>query len=123
MAQRRIGMLHHTSSLLAVQCRFLTAIYLMATFRIMAAWKAFAQAGTQCVGWLAAREHVDGQAQSLSGTPFPLSHTTSSVDTVGDGIPRRDSEQHMEESLYWSCLKSELHVTPHVTPHVLPSVS
>ncbi|KAK7421230.1 Zcf27p [Neonectria punicea] len=92
MAQRRIGMLYHSNSLLAVQCSFLTSVYLMTTFRIMAAWKAFSQAGTQCVGWLAARGHTRGSANNQS----------VSEDSHGD------SEQHMEESLYWSCLKSEL---------------
>ncbi|KPM38222.1 hypothetical protein AK830_g8341 [Neonectria ditissima] len=94
MAQRRIGMLYHSNSLLAVQCSFLTAVYLMTTFRIMAAWKAFSQAGTQCVGWLAARGHT---RDSASNQPS----------SVAD-VPHGDSEQHMEESLYWSCLKSEL---------------
>ncbi|KAL3492150.1 hypothetical protein BJX62DRAFT_236587 [Aspergillus germanicus] len=46
-SQRRLGMLYHQSSLLAIQCSFLTAVYLMSTFRILAAWKAFSQAGTQ----------------------------------------------------------------------------
>ena len=92
MAQRRIGVLYHTNSLLAVQCGFLTAVYLMSTFRIMAAWKAFAQAGTQCVGWMAAREHKTA----------PTPPDAMDMDTGVDG------EQHMEESLYWSCLKSEL---------------
>ncbi|KAH8694481.1 hypothetical protein BGZ61DRAFT_352352 [Ilyonectria robusta] len=95
MAQRRIGMLYHSNSLLAVQCSFLTAVYLMTTFRIMAAWKAFSQAGTQCVGWLAARGHTREDMDSQ----YP----------VAVEIPKGDNiEQNMEESLYWSCLKSEL---------------
>ncbi|KAH7134562.1 c6 zinc finger domain-containing protein [Dactylonectria estremocensis] len=94
MAQRRIGMLFHSNSLIAVQCSFLTAVYLMTTFRIMAAWKAFSQAGTQCVGWLAARGHTREAMDSQS--------------SVAVEMPQGDSEQNMEESLYWSCLKSEL---------------
>uniref|UniRef100_A0A8H7TND1 Transcription factor domain-containing protein n=1 Tax=Bionectria ochroleuca TaxID=29856 RepID=A0A8H7TND1_BIOOC len=96
MAQRRIGMLHHANSLISAQCSFLTAVYLMSTLRIMAAWKAFSQAGTQCVGWLAARGHIQ---DSMDGhTSEIILHKTTSGDI----------EQHMEDSLYWSCLKSEL---------------
>ncbi|KAH8879240.1 hypothetical protein GQ53DRAFT_855030, partial [Thozetella sp. PMI_491] len=83
-AQRRIGMLYHENSMLAVQCSFLTAVYLMSTLRILAAWKCFAQAGTQCLGWLARR------------IPDP------------DAPEPEDPQRYVEESLYWSCLKSEL---------------
>jgi hypothetical protein len=69
-------MLYHQTSLLAIQCSFLSAVYLMSTFRILAAWKAFSQAGSQCVAWLT--------SHGLQGS--------------------------MGESLYWSCLKSELQV-------------
>ncbi|KAF5005446.1 hypothetical protein FDECE_8111 [Fusarium decemcellulare] len=90
MAQRRIGMLYHSNCLMAAQCSFLTAVYLMTTMRIMAAWKAFSQAGTQCVGLLITRGSLneDGVGASPAGTG------------LGD--------EQMEDSLYWSCLKSEL---------------
>ncbi|KAJ9143827.1 C6 zinc finger domain containing protein [Pleurostoma richardsiae] len=94
-SQRRIGMVYHENSLLAMQCSFLTAVYLMTTFRILAAWKAFSQAGTQCVGWLATRGRVVERRNRFSA---PGLHTHEGV----------DDEKYVEESLYWSCLKSEL---------------
>ncbi|RSL57025.1 hypothetical protein CEP53_006608 [Fusarium sp. AF-6] len=92
MAQRRIGMLYHSNCLMAAQCSFLTAVYLMTTFRIMAAWKEFSQAGSQCVGLLVAGGSLDEEGQAKS------------PETEGMSV----GEQQMEESLYWSCLKSEL---------------
>ncbi|RSL77498.1 hypothetical protein CEP51_009034 [Fusarium floridanum] len=92
MAQRRIGMLYHSNCLMAAQCSFLTAVYLMTTFRIMAAWKEFSQAGSQCVGLLVAGGSLDEEGRAKS------------PETEGMSV----GEQQMEESLYWSCLKSEL---------------
>lgn len=51
-SQRRIGLLYHRNSLVIAQCSFLTAVYLMSTMQILAAWKCFVQAGTQCLAWL-----------------------------------------------------------------------
>src|ERR1700733_23702 len=48
-SQRRIGMLYHQNSLVAAQCSFLTAVYLMQTMQILAAWKCFVQASSQCL--------------------------------------------------------------------------
>ncbi|KAI8663894.1 Zn(2)-C6 fungal-type domain-containing protein [Fusarium keratoplasticum] len=92
MAQRRIGMLYHSNCLMAAQCSFLTAVYLMTTFRIMAAWKAFSQAGSQCVGLLVAGGSLDEEGRAKS------------PEIEGMSV----NDQQMEESLYWSCLKSEL---------------
>ena len=91
-AQRRIGMLYHDNSLLAVQCSFLTAVYLMSTMRILAAWKCFAQTGTQYLAWLI--RHGGGQEQG----------STAQLMVLEDN----KAERYIAESLYWSCLKSEL---------------
>ncbi|KAL3466524.1 hypothetical protein BJX64DRAFT_250226 [Aspergillus heterothallicus] len=118
-SQRRIGMLYHENSLMAIQCSFLTAVYLMTTFRILAAWKVFSQAGTQCVAWLTAQGQLPGWSQS------------SNWET--DALPRfPESQTSMGESLYWSCLKSELELCIELGlsgsslnempyPHVYPS--
>jgi hypothetical protein len=102
-SQRRIGMLYHQSSLIAIQCSFLIAVYLMSTFRILAAWKAFSQAGTQCVAWLTANgHHTDVQIWSRY----------SDWDARSANTRPSESQTSMSESLYWSCLKSELQVPP-----------
>ncbi len=93
-AQKRIGMVYHENTLLAVQCSFLTALYLMSTMDIFAAWKSFSQAGTQCLGWLASQSR-------FSGSTVYLVAPSGKEDRVS---PAR----YVEESLYWSCLKSEL---------------
>jgi hypothetical protein len=85
-SQRRIGILYHKNTLVVVQCTFLTAVYLMSTMQILAAWKCFVQAGTQCLAWLTS----EGRLKS------------DHPDMV------HSSSRHAEESLYWSCLKSEL---------------
>ncbi|SPO07367.1 uncharacterized protein DNG_10061 [Cephalotrichum gorgonifer] len=96
-SQRRIGMVYHEHSLLAVQCSFLSAVYLMTTFRILAAWKAFAQAGTQFMAWLAVRGRIEPHHFGIGPGLVSENHT-----------PAGSPMQHVEESLYWSCLKSEL---------------
>lgn len=97
-AQRRIGAVYHENALLTIQCSFLTAVYLMTTFRILAAWKALSQASTQCVGWLATRGRL---AESSRGDPFGTADESREVS-------QGHNERYVEESLYWSCLKSEL---------------
>ncbi|KAL4882063.1 hypothetical protein BJY04DRAFT_217755 [Aspergillus karnatakaensis] len=109
-SQRRIGMLYHQSSLTAIQCSFLTAVYLMNTFRILAAWKAFSQAGTQCVAWLTAQEHHT-DIETGGWSRLPQAGTAERRPTGSQ------SQTSMGESLYWSCLKSELQV-----PHSQPSL-
>ncbi|CAI4217750.1 unnamed protein product [Parascedosporium putredinis] len=89
-AQRRIGLLYHDNSILAVQCSFLTAVYLMSTMRILAAWKCFAQTGTQYLAWRIHRVQDQGP------------------DAMNQPVPGNDGEGYIAESLYWSCLKSEL---------------
>lgn len=102
-SQRRIGVVYHENSLLTMQCSFLTAVYLMSTFRILAAWKAFSQAGTQCVGWLATRGRVVESRNRFSPSELQIKHD------------EKNNERYVEESLYWSCLKSELQVSPHTS--------
>jgi hypothetical protein len=94
-AQKRIGMVYHENTLLAVQCSFLTALYLMSTMDIFAAWKSFSQAGTQCLGWLASQGRFPG----------PIVHSSTPGEKNDD---RASPGRYVEESLYWSCLKSEL---------------
>lgn len=88
-SQRRIGMLYHQTSLVVAQCSFLTGVYLMSTMQILPAWKCFVQAGTQCLVWLTSNGRMKG---------------------TNNRIPVEDGSRanYAEESLYWSCLKSEL---------------
>ncbi|KAH8649797.1 hypothetical protein BX600DRAFT_441899 [Xylariales sp. PMI_506] len=94
-AQKRIGLVHHENSLSGLQCSFLTSVYLMSSLNIFAAWKSFSQAGTQCIGWLAAH----GRVQGFEGN-----------------LPPTGADGYVAESLYWSCLKSELFDTPSFNP-------
>ncbi|KAK6073437.1 vegetative cell wall protein gp1 [Seiridium cupressi] len=96
-AQKRIGLVYLESSLLVLQCSFLTSVFLMSTLQIFAAWKSFSQTGTQCLGWLAARGRVHASAASLAPP-------------VGDQFESHN--RYVEESIYWSCLKSELLSAP-----------
>lgn len=103
-SQRRIGMLYHHNSLVIAQCSFLTAVYLMSTMQILAAWKCFVQAGTQCLAWLTSQGRMKG---------ITSEHTATSLQD-GNGTYRdhNPATTQAEESLYWSCLKSELSVVP-----------
>jgi hypothetical protein len=85
-SQRRIGILYHKNTLVVAQCTFLTAVYLMSTMQILASWKCFVQAGTQCVAWLISQGQLKSDHSSIT----------------------QSSNRHAEESLYWSCLKSEM---------------
>lgn len=93
-------MLYHENSLVAVQCAFLTGVYLMSTMQILAAWKCFVQAGTQCFSYLESRGLMRSERD-------PVSRRHSADTRVSP------CEQHrpVEEGLYWSCLKSELYVS------------
>lgn len=59
-SQRRIGLHHHHDHYLAAQLSFFTGVYFGHTMRVMAAWKAFAQAGTQCLAHFMAMGVMDG---------------------------------------------------------------
>lgn len=99
-SQRHMGSLFCENSLIAVQCAFLSGVYLMYTMRIMAAWKAFVQASTQCLGYFASRRRLrfsfePRAAQSRNEVPEHDDHASANV-------------RALEDSLYWSCLKSEM---------------
>jgi hypothetical protein len=100
-SQRRIGMLYHQNSLVAAQCTFLTAVYLMQTMQILAAWKCVVQASSQCLAWLTSQ----GRLKSTGSTEEKRE---------GELAFQRDlnpAARHAEDCLYWSCLKSELYVS------------
>ena len=74
----------------------------MYTLRIMAAWKSFVLAGTQCLAYLASRRLMNIQAES-----------EEKLDTEYGTMGNMDSAPHsnlrvLEDGLYWSCLKSEV---------------
>ena len=64
-SQIRLASLIGESDLLAAQCMFFTAVYLSFTMRIVAAWKAFAQAGTYCLAHLSSRGIIDQSVDML----------------------------------------------------------
>ncbi|OKP12151.1 hypothetical protein PENSUB_2311 [Penicillium subrubescens] len=100
-AQHHMGALYCENSLISVQCAFMSGVYLMYTMRIMAAWKAFVQASTQCLGYFACRRRLgfsyEPNAESGNGA-FENGEDTSA------------NMRALEDSLYWSCLKSEIEV-------------
>jgi hypothetical protein len=103
-SQRRIGMLYHENSLAAIQCAFLTGVYLMSTMQILAAYKCFVQASTQCLMYLSSRGW-------LHDTDSPKNSPSLARD--GGVIHDRDTRtRHVVESLYWSCLKTEQFASP-----------
>lgn len=79
-AQKRMGLLLCRSTVVEAQCFFLAGVYLMATLRPLEAWKMFVQALTCCQAF------------------------------VADSSPgeTREQEQRLQESIYWTCFKSEL---------------
>ena len=106
-SQTSIGTLFHEDHLLAAKCAFFTAVYLSFTLRILPAWKAFAQAGTQCLAHLSTRGLLDNSGTMC--TPGK-SETRLSANSVDDQSASQDgiSEQRvLEDSLYWVILKGE----------------
>lgn len=87
-------MLYHENSLVAVQCAFLAGVYLMSTMQILAAWKCFVQAGTQCFSYLESRGLMKRSGSQSEG--------------YQESRPELSEDRPVEEGLYWSCLKSEL---------------
>ncbi|KAL3482169.1 hypothetical protein BJX99DRAFT_252883 [Aspergillus californicus] len=109
-SQRRIGMLYHQSSLTAIQCSFLTAVYLMNTFRILAAWKAFSQAGTQCVAWLTSHGHVQSWSRFSDWDPRTADARPTGQTSIGESL---------ELCIELGLSGSSLNEMPY--PHVYPS--
>jgi hypothetical protein len=96
-SQKRIGtLLSCCGGILEAQCFFFSAVYLMHTFRPFSAWPLFLQAIACCQMF---------QCFSESDEEFPFTTRAS----LNDGTGWRS-----EESMYWTCFKSELYVT-HLT--------
>ncbi|KAK5941977.1 Zcf27p [Knufia obscura] len=79
-AQKRMGLLLCRSTVVEAQCFFLAGVYLMATLRPLEAWKMFVQALTCCQAFVPEQ-------------------------SAGED---RESEQRLQEGIYWTCFKSEL---------------
>lgn len=93
-AKKRLGLVMSSNKLVAVQCLFLAGIYHMYTMNQFAAWKMFNAASVSCEGYLHRKERAKA-ADVSSGT---LS------------LPSSEPTRHLEQRIYWSCLKSELFV-------------
>lgn len=91
-AKKRLGLVMSSNKLVAVQCLFLAGIYHMYTMNQFAAWKMFNAASVSCEGYLHRKERAKA-ADASSGT---LS------------LPSSEPTRHLEQRIYWSCLKSEL---------------
>ncbi|CAI7586107.1 unnamed protein product [Penicillium pancosmium] len=93
LACRRLGLVR--PSKLGVQCYFLAGVYLMYTLRPIMAWQYFSQASTLLLVHL---KTIHGLGK-ISTEYLGLSSVCTSED-------RRQLER-IEQSLYWSCFKSE----------------
>ena len=82
-ARKRMGVLFGDSGMIEAQCFFLAGVYLMATLRPFQARPMFVQALVCCEGF-----HI----------PLPPND------------PRHDENHTLQESIYWTCFKSELSV-------------
>jgi hypothetical protein len=92
-AQKRIGALLGRSSTLEAQCFFLSGVFLMSTLQPMHAWRNFVQALACCQEFEFAKQSVlPDSNQRLEG----FGGTTA------------------EESVYWTCWKSELELRLHL---------
>ncbi|KFY47771.1 hypothetical protein V496_10463 [Pseudogymnoascus sp. VKM F-4515 (FW-2607)] len=109
LACRRLGLLKHT--ILGAQCYFYSAVYLMYTFAPLQAWNHFCQAST--FYQLSFRK-----ISKMSETPRL------------DGLSL--THRRLEQSLYWSCFKSECEIRVELPlpqsgiasieyPHLFPS--
>ncbi|KAJ5770235.1 uncharacterized protein N7511_002286 [Penicillium nucicola] len=89
MACRRIGLLRY--SVIGAQCHFFAGVYLMYTFRPLSAWNHFYQASTF---YRLRLRLIDGLDKSAYESEQP-----------GASVAQR-----LEQSLYWSCFKSEVEI-------------
>lgn len=80
-AQRNMGLLLCGTSEIEAQCFFLAGVYLMATLRPLEAWKMFVQALTCCQAFT-----IDRNIQDEA----------------------RNKAKRLQESIWWTCFKSEL---------------
>jgi len=90
-AQRRLGLL--SNSLIAVQCQYLAGLYEKFLVRPLAAWSLFQSASSQFQAYLYAK----GLAVASQGE-----------------FQEGKRARHIEQRLYWSCVKAEWYVCP---PH------
>ncbi len=75
----------------------------MYTMRILAAWKSFVQAGTQCLGYMATKGLMN------IGTEEPIERTVTNFgQSEKPDLSKSSKLRVLEDGLYWSCLKSEL---------------
>jgi hypothetical protein len=100
-SQRRIGMLYHENTLIAAQCSFLTAVYLMMTMQILAFWKFIVQAGSACLAWSTSQGRMSRTGHPGATESFENDNKSWQGGWMAKG-------HHSEESLYWSCLKTEM---------------
>lgn len=92
-SQKRIGTLLGRGGVLEAQCFFFSGVYLMSVLRPIHAWRLFVQS-------LACCQEFDFATQSLG-----LSE---------NAIPGTSRGPPAEESLYWTCWKSELELRMHL---------
>ncbi|CEL06454.1 hypothetical protein ASPCAL09631 [Aspergillus calidoustus] len=92
LACRRIGLLRH--SVIGAQCHFFAGVYLMYTFRPLAAWNHFSQAST----------FYRLRLRLIEGLSID-DMSAHDAETQHDSVARR-----LEQSLYWSCFKSEVEI-------------
>jgi hypothetical protein len=92
-SQKRIGTLIGRGGVLEAQCFFFSGVYLMSALQPIHAWRHFVQA-------LACCQEFDFATQSLGVGP-------TTVSCAPRGPPA-------EESVYWTCWKSELEVRQHL---------
>ena len=99
-AKKRLGIVMSSNKLIAVQCLFLAGIYHMYTMNQFAAWKMFNAASVSCEGYLHRKEKSGGSDTTNSGIFSSYSN---------------EPTRHLEQRIYWSCLKSELYASYHLT--------
>jgi hypothetical protein len=92
-AKKRLGIVMSSNKLIAVQCLFLSGIYHMYTMNQFAAWKMFNAASVSCEGYL----HRKEKSRNIENNANALYSSNSNEPT-----------RHLEQRIYWSCLKSEL---------------
>jgi hypothetical protein len=80
-AQKRMGILLSRTGILEAQCFFLAGVYLMSILRPIEAWRMFVQAMACCQGFHTSRTALGSQIED---------------------------EQKLQNSIYWTCFKSEL---------------
>lgn len=82
-----MGVLLCRSGVIEAQCFFLAGVYLMSTMRPIEGWKMFVQALACCQGFHNYHRPLDVQYEGV---------------------------QQLEQSIYWTCFKSELYVSQYV---------